>query len=80
MARIALNALVDAHAFPVDLSELAELSSEANILTRSMLSYCAIHQAEYGSLGAEFTRRLTAIVEEHEECSIEQQRRSRGEK
>ena len=62
MARIALNALVDAHAFPVDLSELAALSSEANILTRSMLSYCAMHPEEYGSLGCRRARQLAAFV------------------
>lgn len=64
MARIALNALVDPHAYPVDLSELAALSCEPNILTRSMLTYCAMHPEEFGSLGERLTRRLSDFVQE----------------
>lgn len=67
MARIALNALVDPHAYPVDMSEMAALSSEANILTRSMLSYCVIHPEYFGSLRPDTTRRLAILV--HQQAS-----------
>jgi hypothetical protein len=62
MARIALNTLVDPHAYPVDMSELACLSTEPNILTRSMLNYCVIHPEYFGSLAQERARYLAALV------------------
>jgi len=64
MARIALNTLVDPHAYPIDLSEMAALSSEPNILSRSMLSYCAMHPEYFGSLRPELTRRLVAFIQQ----------------
>lgn len=62
MARIALNALFDPNAYPVDMSELASLTSEPNILTRSMLNYCVIHPEYFGSLDQPRARRLAALV------------------
>ncbi|WP_057920835.1 hypothetical protein [Lysobacter capsici] len=52
MARIALNVLSDPERYPVDLSEIAGMRYESQIMTRAFLAWCAIERDEWLSLPA----------------------------
>lgn len=63
MARIALNTLFDPHVYPIDLSLLSEMSTEAYVLSRSMLTYCRLFPEYYGSLAPDDLEYLQRIVD-----------------
>lgn len=46
MARIALNAIYDADAYPVDISELDKLSSFNRSIVTGFMNWCAVRQQE----------------------------------
>ena len=52
LARIALNALVDAERFPVDLSEVRALGIDASLAARAFLAYMANNPSEFSARDA----------------------------
>lgn len=59
LARIALNALVDAERFPVDLSEVRALGIDASLAARAFLAYMANNPSEFSSWGI---RRCESLI------------------
>lgn len=71
MARIALNTLFDPHVYPVDLSLLSEMSTEAYVLSRSMLTYSRLFPEYYGSLAPDDLEYLQRIVDNRSKLDLE---------
>ncbi|MCC8494629.1 MULTISPECIES: hypothetical protein [Xanthomonas] len=59
LARIALNALLDAERFPVDLLEVRTLGIDARIAARAFLTYMANNPGEFSARDA---RRCEGLI------------------
>ncbi|KGR56547.1 hypothetical protein NX79_21305 [Xanthomonas vasicola] len=60
LARIALNALLDAERFPVDLLEVRTLGIEARLAARAFLAYMANNPGEFSARDARRCKGLIA--------------------
>lgn len=71
LARIALNALYDSDAFPVDLSELNTLDSRGGQMARAFLDWCGTDPTQFSSWAEDGVERLKNIVDPHRDREIE---------
>ena len=62
LARIALNALVDAERFPVDISEIRSLGIDARLAARGFLAYMANNLSEFSTWSQEQCEGLLSLT------------------
>lgn len=71
MARIGLNALYDAEAYPVDLSELGTLTSVNRTLVMGFLAYCSLCKIDKYAWGDDEARDLIVMASARANAPVE---------